>query len=310
MLDNGFQFPNEDCARAFAGCVNPTTDPRASFQDLGLILTNKSTGLSDSHQFQLTVDKRYSHGVSLRAAYTFAKTIDMSSGFRARSGGYTDPFNPRLDRGLADFDVRHRLVVSGSWELPLNRPFRNNWLMKKVAEGWQVNAIASFQAGQPFTLFSNNDNSMQSNFLDRPNLAGKIQTFDPRKQQTFSADCIGGSGTSSGNYYFDPTAFVCGFNNPDPVTGIFPFAPGSLASFGSLGRNTLIGPGINNWDLSFLKKIKFGESKTLEFRAEFFNAFNHAQFLTPDGNVNSGTFGFVTQANPARIMQLSLKLLF
>jgi hypothetical protein len=302
QLANGFL--NEDCARQFAGCVNPTTDPGASVQDLGLILTNKSTGLSDSHQFQLTVDKRYSHGLSFRAAYTFAKTIDLSSGFRARSGGYTDPFNPRLDRALADFDVRHRFVFSGSWELPLDRPFRNNWLMKKVTEGWQVNAIASFQAGQPFTLFSNNDNSLQGNFLDRPNLIGKIRTFDPRKQQTFTADCIGGSGTNAGNYYFDPTAFVCGFNTD------LHLAPGSLASFGDLGRNTLIGPGINNWDISFLKKIKFMESKSLEFRAEFFNAFNHVQFLNPDPQGFDSTFGQISQTRGPRLIQFALKFYY
>jgi len=304
MLDNGFGFPNEDCARAFAGCINPTTDPLASVQDLGLILTNKSTGLSDSHQFQLTVDKRYRQGVSFRAAYTFAKTIDLSSGFRARSGGYTDPFNPRLDRALADFDVRHRFVLSGSWELPLDRPFRNHWLMKKVTEGWQVNAIASFQAGQPFTLFSNNDNSMQGNFLDRPNLVGKIHTFDPRKQQTFTADCIGGSSTSSGNYYIDPTAFVCGFNTD------LHLAPGSPASFGDLGRNSIIGPGINNWDLSFLKKIKLRESRALEFRAEFFNAFNHVQFLNPDPQGFDSTFGQISQTRGPRLIQFALKFYY
>jgi hypothetical protein len=308
QLANGFL--NEDCARQFAGCVNPTTDPNASLQELGLTLTNKSTGLSDSHQFQLTVDKRYSHGLSFRAAYTFAKTIDISSGFRARSGGYTDPFNPRLDRGLADFDVRHRLVVSGSWELPLDRPFRSNWLMKKVAEGWQVNAIASFQAGQPFTIFSNNDNSGQGNFLDRPDLIGKITTMNARNVSSFSgasANCSGATpdpvtGNISGNFYFDPAAFDC-------------FSPGnntlgSIASYGNLGRNTLIGPGINNWDISFMKKIKFMESKSLEFRAEFFNAFNHVQFLNPDAQGFSSTFGQISQTRGPRLIQFALKYYF
>jgi hypothetical protein len=296
QLDNGFL--NEDCARAFAGCINPTTDPNAGLQELGLTLTNKSTGLSDSHQFQLTVDKRYSHGLSFRAAYTFAKTTDISSGFRARSGGYTDPFDPRLDRGLADFDVRHRLVVSGSWELPLDRPFRNNWVMKKVAEGWQVNVIASFQAGQPFTIFSNNDNSGQGNFLDRPDLIGKIQTFNARNKQTLNGNCGGGTG----NFYFDPAAFDCLSPGGNPI--------GSIASYGNLGRNTLIGPGINNWDLSVLKKINFRESKSLEFRAEFFNAFNHVQFLNPDAQGFSATFGQISQTRGPRLIQFALKFYY
>jgi hypothetical protein len=292
QLANGFGFPNEDCARQFAGCINPTTDPNASVQDITSMLTNKSTGVSDGHQFQLTVDKRYSHGLSFRVAYTLAKTMDLGSGFRARSSGYTDPFDPSLDRALADFDATHRLVFSGSWELPIDKPFRNMVLMKRVAEGWQVNVITSFQSGQPFTIFSNNDNSLQGNFTDRPNLIGKITRIDPRQVSTFSgaaANCAGettdANGNISGNFYYNPTAFDCTFNND------LHLAPGSLASFGDLGRNTIRGPGINNWDISFMKKTKISETKSLEFRAEMFNAFNHAQFLNPDNAGFSGTFG-------------------
>lgn len=309
QLANGFL--NEDCARQFAGCINPTTDPNASVQDITSMLTNKSTGMSDSHQFQLTVDKRYSHGLSFRVAYTLAKTMDLGSGFRARSSGYTDPFDPNLDRALADFDATHRFVFSGSWELPIGRPFRNMKFVKKVTEGWQVNGITSFQTGQPFTIFSENDNSLQGNFVDRPNLIGKIQTFDPRHVSTFSgaaANCAGettdANGNISGNFYYNPTAFDCTFNND------LHLAPGSLASFGNLGRNTIRGPGINNWDISFLKKTKISESKSVEFRAEMFNAFNHAQFLNPDNFGFSGTFGQISQTRGPRLVQFALKFYF
>jgi len=307
-------FVKRSCARPFAGCSNPTdpTDPNSSLQDISTMLTNKSTGLSDSHQFQLTVDKRYRHGLSFRAAYTLAKTIDLSSGFRARSGGYTDPFNPRLDRGLADFDATHRFVVSASWELPISKPFRNHTLGRKLTEGWQVNVISTFQSGQPFTIFSDNDNSLQGNFLDRPNLIGKIRTMDARQVSSFSgaaANCSGAtpdpvSGTISGNFYFDPTAFDCQFNND------LHLAPGSLASFGDLGRNTLRGPGINNWDISFLKKTKITESKVLEFRAEMFNAFNHTQFLNPDPFGFDSTFGQISQTRGPRLVQFALKFYY
>jgi hypothetical protein len=323
QLANG--FINEDCARAFAGCINPTTDPNATLQDISTMLTNKSVGLSDSHQLQVTIDKRYSHGLSFRFAYTLAKTVDLSSGFRARSGGYTDPFNPRVDRALADFDVRQRLVFSGSWEVPIDKPFRNKAFIKKVTEGWQFNAIASFQAGTPFTIFTNNDNSFSGEFLDRPNLIGKIKTMDPRHNSTFSgaaANCAGestdASGNISGNFYFDPTAFDCNhdidqttFLPPvDPVTGL-PLVPlGSISTFGNLGRNSIRGPGINNWDLSFLKKTKIGESKSVEFRAEAFNAFNHAQFLNPDTGGFSGTFGQISQTRGPRLLQVALKFYF
>ena len=85
---------------------------------------------------------------------------------------------------------------------------------------------------------------------------------------------------------------------------------GSIASFGNLGRNTIRGPGINNWDLSFLKRMKFTESKSLEFRGEMFNAFNHAQFLNPDNQGFSGTFGQITQTRGPRLVQFGLKFYF
>jgi Carboxypeptidase regulatory-like domain/TonB dependent receptor len=307
---NNAGFFNEDCARPLAGCPDPT-DPNGSLTNIGQLLTNESNGVSASHEFQLTVDKRYNHGLSFRAAYTLSKTTDESSGFRSRSAQYTDPFNPKLDHALADFDATHRFVFSGSWELPIDRPFRGNRLMKKVTEGWQANVIVSFQSGQPFTIFANNDNSGQGNFLDRPNLIGKITKIDPRKVSTFSsaaANCSGqpadANGNITGNFYFDPTAFDCTFNSDGHLD------PGSLASYGDLGRNTLRGPGINNWDISFLKRTKLSETKAVEFRAEFFNAFNHAQFLNPDRNGFDGTFGQISQTRGPRLVQFALKFYY
>ena len=301
QLANG--FINHDCARPLANCINATTDPNAGVQDIGQLLTNKSTGISDSHELQVTVDRRYNHGLSFRAAYTLSKTIDLTSGFRSRSGTYTDPFDPRLDRGPADFDVRNRVIFSGSWELPIDRPFKNNRFMKKVTEGWQANAIATFQSGTPFTLFSKAGSSGQGNGLERPNLIGTIKTFDPRQINTFNpanASCLAPGSTAVGPFWFDPTAFDCN------VTG----APGSIASFGNLGRNTIRGPGINNWDISILKRTKIRESTSVEFRAEMFNAFNHAQFLNPDNNGFSGTFGQVSQTRGPRLVQVALKLYY
>jgi hypothetical protein len=307
QLANGFL--NEDCARAFAGCVNPTSDPNTTLLDIGSLLTSKSIGNSASHELQLTVDRRYSSGLSFRAAYTLSKTTDLTSGFHARSSGYTDPFDPGLDHALADFDATHRFVFSGSWELPVGERFKRRFVVRKAVEGWQANVITTFQTGQPFTIYSNNDNSLQGNFLDRPNLIGKITKIDPRRVSTFTAEnanCAGESANSNGdivgNFYFDPTAFDCTFNSDGHL------APGSVASFGDLGRNTLRGPGINNWDISFLKRTTIHESKLLEFRAEFFNAFNHAQFLNPDRNGFDATFGEVSQTRGPRLIQFAVKL--
>jgi hypothetical protein len=289
--NNGFLAP--DCARPLAACIDPTDE--ASATGALQLFTNQSNSNSSSNEFQLTVEKRFSHGFSVRGAYTLAKTIDDSSGFRARSSTYTDPTNPALDRGLADFDATHRLVLSWSWELPWDKPFSSG-IMHKITEGWILNGITSFQSGNPFTLFQNNNSSELNNFLDRPDQTGPINTFsDPRPIQTFTSTCLG-DGTDSGPFHFDPTNVDC-LNVP-------------LFSHGNMGRNTLRGPGINNWDLSILKRIKFTETKYLEFRSEFFNAWNHAQFLNPDLQGFSSTFGQITTARPQRLIQFALKVYF
>jgi hypothetical protein len=259
-----------------------------------------------------------SHGLTFRAAYTLSKTIDDSSGFRARSSTYTDPLNPRLDRGLADFDARHRFVVSPIWELPI---LTHSSFLGKIAGGWSVASVISFQSGNPFSIFSNNNSSESDNFLDRANVIGPVQIFrDPRPLRTFSpsADGIHGSclsGQTTGHFWFDPTNLVCAVGGPGGVP---------LFSHGDSGRNFLRGPGINNWDISLLKDFKVTESKSVQFQASFFNAFNHVQFLGPSstegGSGGSGNFGQVTSDSSQstttayyrgpRLIQFALKFYF
>jgi hypothetical protein len=293
---------NSDCARPLSGCINGATDPSATLQDIGELYTDTSSGISDANELQVTVDRRFSKGLSFRAAYTFGKTMDLTSGFRARSSTYTDPFDPRLDRAPADFDVRNRFVFSGSWEIPIGARLQGNRAARVILGGWQANTIATFQSGTPFTLYSNAGSSGQNNQLERVNIIGPIHTFNARKLQSFNSTCGGGT---SANYYFDPSSFDCSLTyNTTTVQ------PGSLASFGDMGRNAIYGPGINNWDISFLKHFKLTESKSLEFRAEMFNAFNHVQFLNPDNQGLSGTFGQVSTDRGPRLVQFALKFYF
>jgi hypothetical protein len=279
---------NPDCARPLAAC-DTNGLPTGAIQ----IYTNLSDANSSSHQLQLTADKRLSRGLQFRAAYTLSKTIDDSSGFRARSSTYTDPLNPRLDRGLSDFDATHRFVVSPIWQIP----FRQNGksLLGKVAGGWSVSGVISFQSGNPFTIYSNNNSSELNNFLDRADVIGPVHIFkDPRTIRTFSPspDGIHGSclsGAEQGPFWFDPTNLVCATGVPGGVP---------LFSHGDMGRNSLRGPGVNNWDISLLKDFKLTESKSLQFQADFFNAFNHVQFYGPSSTQGasgfSSNFGQVT----------------
>jgi hypothetical protein len=291
-----FGFTNPDCARPLAACPDPT-NPNSSPTGALQLFTDLSSGTSSSNQFQFTVDKRFSHGFNIRGAYTFAHTIDDQSGFRYNSSVYTDPFNHAFDRASANFDVRQRLVISGIWKLPLAQRIQNGFA-RKVLEGWETSGIASFQTGTPFTIFSNNNSSNENIFLDRADIIGPVQYFAPRSLHSFdpsTANCLGGAVTS-GNFYFNPNAFDC-VNVP-------------MFSFGNSGRNILRGPGRNNFDLSVGRLFNLTESKTIEFRSEFFNAFNHAQFFNPDHNGFDANFGQITQARDPRIIQLALKFMF
>jgi hypothetical protein len=315
-----------DCARPLANC-NADLIPTGATQ----IVTDVSEGSSSSNELQVTVDRRMNHGLGFRVAYTLAKTIDVTSGFRARSSTYTNPLDPAFDRGLADFDATHRLVLSPVWQIPIGN--RGNSLEKKLLGGWAVSTITSFQSGNPFTLYSSNGASQSEEGLDRPDVVGPIQTFsNPRQTETFSpsADGIHGSclsGTVTGHFMINPTNLVCSVG---PPVGL-PFVSGiglvqggvPLFTYGNMGRNVLRGPGINDWDISIMKNFPLTESKSLQFQSNLFNAFNHVQFYGPTSNGGalggSSLFGEVsTDSSPSqspyyrgpRILQLALKFYF
>ena len=211
-------------------------------------------------------------------------------------------------------------MISPIWQVPFGG--RGNSFTSKVAGGWTVSAIASFQSGNPFTLFSNNNSSEFDNTLDRPDQIGAVEIFsNPRQLRTFSpsaegvhGSCLGGNETLA-HFYFDPTNVVCTVGGAGGVP---------LFSHGNMGRNVLRGPGINNWDLEMLKDFHFTEAKYLQFQADFFNAFNHVQFLSPSSSEgasgSSSNFGQVTSdTTPStttayyrgpRLIQFAMKFYF
>ncbi len=323
---NPISFISPDCARPLANC-DANFVPQGATQ----ILTNVSNGSSSSNEMQVTVDRRMNHGFGFRVAYTLAKTIDVSSGFRARSSTYTNPANPAFDRGLADFDAPQRLVLSPIWQIPAGT--NGSALKRNLLGGWVVSTITSFQSGNPFTLYSSNGASESNEGLDRPDIVGPVKIFkNPRQLRTFSpsSDGIHGSclsGTTTGYFWFDPTNLVCSVGPPagQPNVPGLGLTPGGvpLFSYGNMGRNVLRGPGISDWDISIMKNFKFTESKSLQFQSNFFNAFNHVQFYSPTSNAGSvggsGQFGQVsTDSSPSnspyyrgpRIIQFALKLFF
>ena len=323
---NPLTYISPDCARPLANC-DANFIPQGATQ----IETNLSNGSSSSNQMQVTVDRRMNHGLGFRVAYTVAKTIDIASGFRARSSTYTNPTDPAFDRGLADFDAPQRLVLSPVWQIPGGD--NGSALRKNILGGWVISSITSFQSGNPFTLFSSNGASESNEGLDRPDVVGPIKMFkNPRQMRTFSpsSDGIHGSclsGTTTGYFVFDPTNVVCSVAQPagQPYVAGLGLTQGGvpLFTYGNMGRNVLRGPGINDWDISIMKNFKITESKSVQFQSNFFNAFNHVQFYGPTSNGGSvggaSQFGQVsTDSSPStspyyrgpRIIQFALKVFF
>ena len=215
--------------------------------------------------------------------YTFSKAIDLASGF----GEQVNPVNPKLSRGLSGFDSTHNFVFSYNYSLP----FDTLGGPKRLTNGWAISGITRFATGLPVSLVETDDQSLLgTNFGgpiplngDTPNLVAPVHTLDPRKSACPGAACL----------FFDPSSFQSS----------------ALGQEGNANRRFFHGPGVNNWDFAVLKSTQLNERFALQFRAELFNIWNHAQFLAPSG-VTSSSFGSVSAAAPPRIGQLSLKLNF
>jgi Carboxypeptidase regulatory-like domain len=235
------------------------------------------------HSGQVTIERK-AGDLTLTASYTIAKAIDNSSAFN----DLVNFQNPRLSRGLSDTDVHHNFVMSYVWAIPFDRAFGG--LPKRLTQGWQLQGITRFATGFPIQMQqSNEDISLAgSSSTDMPDLVGPVKIVNPRN---VNSNCPTQSGTGC---YFLPQAFA---HNT------------TLGTFGTANRRFFHGPGINNFDVGMTKRIQITEAKALEFRGEFFNIFNHAQFINPSGDID-GNFGVVTKARDPRIGQLSAKFVW
>jgi hypothetical protein len=272
----------------------------------------QNAGSANYNSLQASLNKQVSNirwlgNTYFTLAYTWAHSIDTASGFR-NTNSNVPAYNTRQFRADSDFDIRQRLSFSGGWDLPLDRAVPA--LPGRLTKGWSLYPIFSWRTGFPLDIFAGFSASRTAagpsgagdRELVRANVIGPISTFDPRQVQSFTNPCTGT--TRVGNYFFNPTAFTCtGF--PSSAQAI---ANPSLRTYGSYPRNSLRGPGRTNLDLAVSKVTPvFNERTTLEFRAEFFNIFNHAQFANPSRTIGSTTFGQVSTTYDPRIIQFGLK---
>ena len=255
------------------------------------------------HSGQVTIERK-AGDLTLLASYTFAKAIDNSSAFN----DLVNFQNPRLSRGLSDTDVTHNFVASYIWAIPFDRAFRGG--PKRLTQGWQLQGIARFATGFPIQMQqSGEDISLTgSSSTDMPNVIGKVKTLNPRD---FNPNCPASDGTlgATGCYFLPPTPASAGnMNTCAPSVGAF-VQNCALGTFGTANRRFFHGPGINNFDMGITKLIPVTEAKSFQITAEFFNIFNHAQFLNPSGDID-GNMGVVTGARDPRIGQLSAKFVW
>jgi hypothetical protein len=246
-------------------------------QLFGRIRTIQNDEYANYNGLTATLRQRMSHGVQFLASYTWSHTLDISSDSND-GGAPMNPFNVPGDYGNANWDIRHRFVASVVYDLPSFNG--RNALLHWVLGGWQINDITTLQSGTPFNVVIPDDVANIGRPNQRPDLVGRP-----------SADCNSSHLTNC----IDATAFAV----PAPFT------------FGNFRRNQLYGPSLLNTDFSLFKNIPLGERAKFEFRAEFFNLFNHPQLANPSSTFGAGDFGSITSTNADnRDIQFAAKIVF
>jgi hypothetical protein len=264
------------------GATASNIDSRRPYQPIGGLQLALPAGFSTYHALQATFEKRFSHSYSLLANYTFSKSIDNTS-YSASGGnnGGPDPLHFDLNHGLSDYDIPHRLVVSGIVEHP--RLAKQNPVVRTLLGGWQSNFIFTAASGTPLTILSGVDNALTGvggNWADLTNVDWRLPDGRSKQQEI--------------QQWFNPAAFK----------------QNAIGTVGTGRRNQLRGPGRWNVDYSLFKEFTLAEKTRLQARGEFFNFFNHANLSNPTTTVTSTNFGKITGAASPRIVQLALKLVF
>ncbi len=278
------RFNADDCSVPGSFVCDQAARPYPQFT---YIYMAANEGSSSYNAFVAKLQRQFTSGLSFVVNYTWSKVLSNTE-----QGGAPVGINQRgvclsCDKGMAGYNVPQRLVASGVWNLPLGngRQFLGGIspVWNSIVSDWTLDTIATFAQGNPFTVLAANSTAM-----------------DPLTQFRADQICNGRSSLKSrnvranGHYWFNTACFAA------PAPGYF----------GNSGPNIITGPGINNWDIGVGKLLPLRESLNLQFRADAFNAFNHAQFLNPDSIMTDTNFGRVTTVGPSREFQFSMKLLW
>lgn len=270
------------------------TSPIRPGSKLGNITEIDSSGNSNYNALWVSASKRFASGLQFDASYTYSKSLDYNS-LSSQGVVLEDSTNPRLNYGPSDFDARNRFVINAVYDLP----FKGN----RLVSGWEISGISQAQSGNPLTVVMNTSGPT-GNFTLRPDVTAPVQVGYAAAASTYGIQWIE-----------NPTVLVSP-SGPKDANGGFTY------HFGNLGRNSIIGPSFVNTDFSLIKRTKITERLNTEFRAEFFDIFNHPNFGNPNLRLPItgsplGTFGVITSTRfstgdfgSARQIQLALKLEF
>lgn len=261
--------------------VSNTNQRRPLAPAFASLIEMTNAGLSNYNALQLTFEKRLSRRFAFVANYTFSKSLDNQSVDNQFTLSNPNPFDPRFNYGLSDFDTPHNFSLWGIWDLP--RLANSPWEIRGPLGGWELTNIWTWRSGTPFTVVSGQDRSLSGVGLDRADLIGNPFLSNDRPRN----DVI--------NQDFNVNAF----------------APNALGTFGTAPRNLLRNPSYFNVDLSLQKTFPIRERARFELRGDFFNLFNNVHLSQPGANLNAtSTFGKIISAGDPRIIQVALRVGF
>ncbi len=240
-------------------------------------------GNSNYNAFEANL-RHNSRGLDLMAGYTYSKSLDNASSISEQ----LNPFDHQWSYALSAFDLRKSFVGSFNFEIPANEHFRGSSLL---TNGWSLSGITHISGGFPVTMHNDADLSLMGLQANGINNTWGVDTPDvlPGSLSLNSNPRVGS--------YFDTSRFT--------------FQP--EGQVGDAKPRFFYGPGLVDLDLSAQKRFEIAESKTLDFRVDAFNSFNHPQYFGPetvDGDISSGTFGQIVQADNPRLLQAALKFQF
>ncbi len=254
---------------------------------VGEIRYEANDGMSIYHSMQVSVRKRYSHGLTFNVHYTFGKSITNGGGSEEGINDIQDWRNIRGSRSRTTLSLAHTMNFNYGWDIPLARLLGSNppGALNVLVDGWRINGITTFRTGFPLEISSGRDNF------------GSGVARGQRPHLVPGSDIRAGTSdyrTSALHNYINRAAFL----------------PNGRAVYGNLGGWVLTGPGSQVFDFSVFKNTRIHERATLQFRTEFFNFFNHTNFSNPNASLASGLFGRIAGAGASREIQFGLKLLY